>query len=48
MQGKKTPLIFTAENESAQSPAIVERLLKAGADVNAWDDVSAWEGGGMG
>ena len=40
--------MFAAKNESAQALAVVERLLKAGADVNAADKVSAWEGGGVG
>ena len=47
-QNKQTPLMFAARNKSAQAPAVVERLLKAGADVNAVDYVSAWEGGGVG
>ncbi len=37
-----------ALSESAQSPAVVELLLKAEADVNATDYVSAWEGDGVG
>ena len=40
--------MFAAENKSAQSPAIVELLLEAGADVNARTRVSAWEEGGVG
>ena len=36
--------MFAAKNESAQAPAVVECLLKAGADVNAVDEVSAWKG----
>ena len=45
---KKTPLFYAAQNESALAPAVVARLLKAGADVNATNDVSAWEGDGVG
>ena len=41
----KTPLIRAAESKSAQAPAVVERLLEGGADVNAVDKVSAWERG---
>ena len=45
VQGTPTPLMYAAGyNESAQSPALVELLLKAGADVNAANKVSAWEG----
>ena len=33
--------MYAAKNKSAQAPAIVERLLKAGAEVNAADDVSS-------
>ena len=40
--------MFAAKNESAQALAVVERLLKAGADVNAADDVSGWERGSVG
>ena len=32
-------------NKSAQVPALVERLLKAGADADGVDSVSAWDGG---
>ena len=46
LKGNKTPLMYAARN--AESPAVVELLLKAAADVNAMDDVSAWEGGGLG
>ena len=46
VQEKKTPLILAAENnKSAQASAIVERLLKGKADVDARDSVSPWEGG---
>ena len=48
MQINKTPLMYAAENESAHSPALVELLLEAEADVNAADKVSAWEGDGVG
>ena len=37
--------MLSAQNKSAQAPAVVERLLKAEAEVNAVDLVSAWEGG---
>ena len=43
-QARVTPLMFAAWNKSAQAPALVELLLKAEADVNAADKVSAWEG----
>ena len=45
VQDKKTPLMYAALNKSAQALAVVEVLLKAGAEVNARDKVSAWEGG---
>ena len=48
VQDKGTPLLYAAVSKSAQSPALVELLLKAEADVNAADDVSAWEGGWFG
>ena len=57
MQSKWTPLIYAAEKskwtphcnyKSAQSPAVAELLLKAKADVNAADNVSALEGGWCG
>ena len=41
---KKTPLMYAAQY--AKSLAVVDVLLKAGADANARDDVSAWEGNG--
>ena len=47
VQLKQTPLMYAVRNESAQSPAVVELLLKAEADVNAANDVSAWEGDGV-
>ena len=40
--------MFAVKNGSAISPAIVELLLKAGADVKAKNDVSHLEGAGMG
>ena len=43
---KKTPLMYAAQY--AKSLALVDVLLKAGANVKARDDVSAWEGDGMG
>ena len=48
MQSKKTPLMYAAENESAQSPAVAERLLEAGADLYATDYVSGWDRDGVG
>ena len=38
--------MYAARN--AQSPALVELMLRNKADVNATDYVSAWEGGGLG
>ena len=40
--------MYAAENESRQSPTMVELLLRAGADVNATDRVSGWETGSVG
>ena len=48
VQWKKTPLLYAARNESAQARAVVELLLKAGADVNATDYVSGWDRDGVG
>ena len=45
VQYKKTPLILAAWNESSQAPAIVERFLEDGADADAVDSVSGWDGG---
>ena len=45
---KRTPLMYAAENESRQSPAMVVLLLRAGADVNATDRVSGWDRDGVG
>ena len=42
MQYQKTPLMYAAQY--AKSPAIVDVLLEAGANVKAKDRVSAWEG----
>ena len=47
-QNKATPLMFAAKNESAQSPALVELLLKAKAEANARNSVSTWERDGTG
>ena len=42
VQGGKTPLMRTVMNfKFAQDPELVELLLKAEADVNATDKVSA-------
>ena len=48
VQDKRTPLMHAAENESAQSPALVELLLEGKTDVNAAGRVNAWEGDGVG
>ena len=42
---KMTPLILVAKY--AKSPAIVDLLLEAEADVNAKDKVKGWEGDGV-
>ena len=39
--------MFAAHNKSAQALALVALLLEGKADVNAVDDVSAWEGDGV-
>ena len=45
VQRKWTSLMLAARyNKSAQALAVAARLLKAGADVNAADRVTAWEG----
>ena len=46
LKGNKTPLMYAARN--AESPAVVELLLKAGADVYAMDKVSGWDRDGVG
>ena len=46
LQLGKTPLHYAARNKSAQAAAVVARLLEAGAEVNASNKVSAWEGDG--
>ena len=48
VQFKTTPLFYAAENKSAQALAVLERLLKAGAEVNATNMVSAWDADGVG
>ena len=49
VQERKTPLMWAAKNDDAhlpsRKPVIVELLLKAKADVNAADKVSAFEEG---
>ena len=49
VQDTRTPLHYAAQyNKSAQVLEVVERLLERNADVNAVDDVSAWDGDGVG
>ena len=41
VQGGKTPLMHTVKNPKVKDRKLVELLLKAEADVNATDKVSA-------
>ena len=41
-------VMMAVKTESSQALAMMELLLKAGADVNAIDCVSAWKGGWCG
>ena len=48
LKNAKTPLMYAALSWSAQSPVIVELLLKSKADSNATDYVSGWDRGWRG
>ena len=48
LKDAKTPLMYAALSWSAQSPVIVELLLKSKADSNATDYVSGWDRDGVG
>ena len=43
-----TPLMYAAQNKSAQSSAVVKLFLGAKADINATDKVCVWEGNDVG